>query len=73
MSKRKATSDEEGRDFARRVLVARVLEKAFRGKLVPQVPDDEPATILLGRIKSERASGRPVRRRRPSLHTEATT
>ena len=35
-------------------LEATVLAKAFRGELVPQDPSDEPASVLLDRIKSER-------------------
>lgn len=31
-----------------------VLAKAFRGELVPQDPTDEPASVLLDRIKAER-------------------
>jgi type I restriction enzyme S subunit len=31
-----------------------VLDKAFRGELVPQDPNDEPASVLLERIKLER-------------------
>ena len=31
-----------------------VLKKAFEGKLVPQDPNDEPASVLLDRIKSEK-------------------
>jgi type I restriction enzyme S subunit len=31
-----------------------ILAKAFRGELVPQDPDDEPATVLLERIKKEK-------------------
>jgi len=42
-----------------------ILAKAFRGELVPQDPNDEPASALLARIKAERtAAGSPVRRRR---------
>jgi type I restriction enzyme S subunit len=33
-----------------------VLAKAFRGELVPQDPNDEPASVLLDRIKAERAA-----------------
>jgi type I restriction enzyme S subunit len=29
-----------------------ILAKAFRGELVPQDPNDEPASVLLKRIKS---------------------
>jgi type I restriction enzyme S subunit len=32
-----------------------ILKRAFEGKLVPQDPNDEPATVLLDRIKAERA------------------
>jgi type I restriction enzyme, S subunit len=33
-----------------------VLGKAFRGELVPQDPSDEPASVLLERIKAERGT-----------------
>jgi type I restriction enzyme, S subunit len=33
-----------------------ILKEAFAGKFVPQNPDDEPASILLERIRQERAS-----------------
>ena len=42
-----------------------ILESAFTGKLVPQVPDDEPAFELLARIASDhRKTTKPRRRKR---------
>jgi type I restriction enzyme S subunit len=42
-----------------------VLERAFRGQLVPQEPTDEPATDLLERIVRQRAgTAKPSRRGR---------
>lgn len=37
-------------------LEASLLAKAFRGELVPQDPNDEPASVLLDRIQAERAA-----------------
>lgn len=42
-----------------------VLKSAFEGRLVPQDPSDEPASVLLERIRTERAAApRPARRAR---------
>jgi type I restriction enzyme S subunit len=38
-----------------------ILHKAFEGKLVPQDSNDEPASVLLDRIRATRAQT-PVRR-----------
>ena len=38
-----------------------ILKKAFEGKLVPQDPNDEPASILLQRIKAEKEKNKPVK------------
>ena len=35
-----------------------ILKRAFEGRLVPQDPDDEPAAVLLGRIRAKRKADR---------------
>lgn len=42
----------------------RILAKAFAGELVPQDPNDEPAEVLLERIRAERSAKPEVRRKR---------
>jgi type I restriction enzyme S subunit len=52
-------------DALRRISVLRksILEKAFSGQLVPQDPNDEPASVLLDRIKAEKeATGNNTRK-----------
>ena len=39
-----------------------ILAKAFRGELVPQDPNDEPASVLLERIKTQRAAAPKAKR-----------
>jgi type I restriction enzyme S subunit len=50
-------------------LTPALLAKAFRGELVPQDPNDEPASVLLERIRAARqaeaAAAKPSRRGRP--------
>jgi len=49
-------------------LEAAILTKAFKGELVPQDPNDEPASVLLERIRAQRTAVAPAlkakRRRR---------
>jgi len=61
IEKRFAVADElekavnEGLEKAEK-LKQSILKKAFEGKLVPQDPNDEPASVLLARIKKENQS-----------------
>jgi type I restriction enzyme S subunit len=42
-------------------LNASILAKAFRGELVPQDPTDEPASVLLDRIRAARSTETPTK------------
>ena len=46
------------------LLTQSILAKAFRGELVPQDPNDEPASVLLERIKAQRAAAPKAKRAR---------
>jgi len=39
-----------------------ILKKAFEGRLVPQDPNDEPASVLLDRIRQEKLTAEPKKR-----------
>jgi type I restriction enzyme, S subunit len=43
-----------------------ILAKAFRGDLVPQDPSDEPASVLLDRIRAERATAAAAKEKKPT-------
>jgi type I restriction enzyme S subunit len=45
-------------------LKSKILEYAFTGKLVPQNPDDEPAEVLLERIKAEKEASQSTKKTR---------
>ena len=58
-------------------LTPALLAKAFRGELVPQDPRDEPASVLLERIRAARqaeaGAGKPSRRGRPKAAASPAT
>ncbi len=58
------------RDAATRITPA-LLVKAFRGELVPQAPDDEPAAVLLERIRQAPAAPAPRARRSAKAGADA--
>ena len=53
-----------------------ILKRAFCGELAPQDPDDEPASVLLERIRAQReaepAEAATTKQQRPARRTKAT-
>ena len=43
-----------------------ILKDAFSGKLVPQDPNDEPACVLLEKIRDEKEEQQPKRKKTPT-------
>jgi restriction endonuclease S subunit len=48
-----------------------ILKKAFEGKLVPQDPNDEHATVLLEKIKAEKLAAQLVKKELPKKKTSS--
>jgi type I restriction enzyme S subunit len=45
-------------------LTSAILDRAFSGELAPQDPSDEPASVLLERIRAEREAAKAGAKRR---------
>jgi type I restriction enzyme S subunit len=62
----------EKRFFQSGALRRSVLHTAFSGKLVPQDPNDEPASVLLERIRAERARAQEQKQKTPKATNGAS-
>ncbi len=49
-----------------------ILRAAFAGQLVPQDPVDEPASVVIERIRAQRQTGAPTAKRKPGRPAKAT-
>ena len=54
-----------------RALRQAILKKAFSGQLVPQDPKDEPASVLLERIRAEKQQANPPKKSKTKKETTA--
>lgn len=54
-------------------LTSALLAKAFRGELVAQDPNDEPASALLARLRAQRQAQPPATRRGRARRARETT
>ncbi len=64
----------EGIELLLDTLDSSTLAKAFRGELVPQDPNDEPASVLLERIRAEREAAGSAKKtkKQPAARKRAT-
>ncbi len=68
---------EQARSIDRAIAMAaaqrqNILRTAFSGQLVPQDPNDEPASVLLGRIRAQRQAAAPATKRKPGRPAKVT-
>jgi type I restriction enzyme S subunit len=49
-----------------------ILRAAFSGQLVPQDPNDEPASVLFERIRTQRQAAAPTTKRKPGRPAKVT-